>query len=171
MPSSIYSMTINDVFEKIKETILKFGEPLPVLIVEGTKDGVVIPLQDLPGRDTSERVSSLRNYGAEMACERPVGQLQKVFLINQAWASRPKGGKLPTLPPSQDPQRQEVLLIVELDVSSTKQQSVAFELVRDKTGQLTLMQPLMEDGKIIKPDEVFSPLLPAFVQGYSIISR
>ena len=164
-------MTINDVVEKAKGVILKFGDHPPFLIVEGTRDEIAIPLQDLPGRDTQERVSSLCNYGTEMACERPVGKLQKVFLVNQAWASKPEGGKMPTIRPSQDPHRQEVLVIVELDVPTSKQQSVAFELTRDKAGQLTLMQPLMENGKIIKPDAVYSPLLPAFVQGYSIISK
>src|SRR5579872_3816805 len=109
-------MTINDIVEKVKETILRDGKHIPMFLVEGAKDGNVILLQDLPGRDTLERVSSMRNYGTEMACKCPVGQLQKVFMVHQAWASKFKGDKIPTLrAASQDPQRQEVLIIVELD--------------------------------------------------------
>lgn len=163
-------MTINDVVEKAKETILIHGKHVPMLLVEGAKDNVLVPLHGLPRGDGWERVFSIHDYGIEMACDRPVGQLQKLFLIHEAWASAPTGGKIPTVDPSQDPKRQEVLLIVELDVPTNKQQSVAFELVRDKAGQLTLMQPLMEDGKIIQPEIVYSPLLSAFAKGYASIS-
>jgi len=40
-------MTINDVVEQVKETILRFGEHSPFLIVEGTRDGVVMDLYPL----------------------------------------------------------------------------------------------------------------------------
>jgi hypothetical protein len=93
-----------------------------------------------------------------------LGVLQQVFLVSEAWLSRAPD-KASAVLPSQDPERQEVLLICGLDPQQSQMQIVVFRMLRDPQGKLTELQP-MERAQA-ETMQAESPLLWAFVYGYA----
>jgi hypothetical protein len=156
-------MTIDDVATKAKENLVRYGELVPTLLIDGTVDSFVYPLLV---KDYSDRVGMMQNAGVEVACTHNVGKLNRVFLVTEAWMSRKAQGERLTHSPSRDPKRKEIVLIACFDVLQNVQTTRAFEIVRDTEGNLAQLQSLTQN----ETAETISPLLPAFVQGYSIIS-
>ncbi len=74
---------------------------------------------------------------------------------------------IPRLPPSQDPERIEVLLIDSFDLTHGENALVIFAMNRDGEGSLLALTPL-EIEKLGRPGVVDSPLLDAFIQGFSM---
>ena len=80
-----------------------------------------------------------------------------------------KGGAI-EVPPSQDPNRKEVLIISSSsDVQARRASLVVFEMLRDGEGQLVELEQLhtVEDEDL----RVASPLLNAFVEGFRLEMR
>jgi hypothetical protein len=101
-----------------------------------------------------------------IAGKQNVGDLKYLIFVVESWLSLPKKGE-PYIQPSKDPKRKETLMITTLDVAQNTQGVVIYQMIRDKWGRL------IELNKRPFPDEVTveSPLLPAFVAGYNLITR
>lgn len=75
-------------------------------------------------------------------------------------------GKNRNIRPAQDPNRIEVLVISCLDLATKEQSVVCFEYVRDAKGILREIKDMvLPDGQTVA--KAVSPLLPAFVAGYT----
>lgn len=75
---------------------------------------------------------------------------------------------MPGIPPSKDPNRQDVLLVTGLAVERDEPSFVALEVARDGDGKVA---DLREFDQGMKGATVRSELLPAFVAGFQAGSR
>ena len=74
-------------------------------------------------------------------------------------------GHLPETPPSQDPQRKEVLVISSYEADTRQTRMALFEMVRDEKGILRQLLPFSDtEGR---DEQAESPLLEVFVYGFS----
>jgi hypothetical protein len=152
--------TLEVVSQLAKESTLKYGGHVPTVIAEGSKGRVVGELQDLP--DTHEgRVQTMMVTGFGIAQTGEVGRLKEVFFISEAWMSRPADGS-PHVLPSEDPARQEVLLVSSLNIMTQRGGLKVFEMKRDAEGQVVAV----EDFHSEVTEE--NPLLWAFVDGFEM---
>jgi len=154
-------ITIEEIIDSAKEYVLRFGEHPPTLYAKGTLKKVVIPFDRFP--DTHEnKVLFLAHAGRRLAQKGTIGTLTDVFFVSEAWIGIPKkDGSF--IQPSRDPKRKEVVIISGLDVRTDTQSLAVLAIVRGSNGELRELKetPFPKDG------EVKSPLLPAFVLGYT----
>ncbi len=156
-------LSLEKVIRLAKEVALRDGRHLPTVIAEGSARPAITQLAHLA--DTHEgRVQQLFVAGFILAQSRHVGELKQVFFISEGWMSLAKEGKLPERPPSQDPNRTEILFISSLKVRNHEAQIVLFEMLRDEEGRLTELKELQPAAS--GAAEVESPLLAAFVAGF-----
>jgi len=148
-----------------KEAITRYGGHQPTLYIKGENGRVFTDFPDF-SPDHEGKLRQMANRGVTVACERSVGNLDYLIFVTEAWMGKPCKGE-PYVQPSKDPKRIEALCITTLDVRTNKQTMLAYQMVRDKTGNL------IELKKLSFPDEVTveSPLFPAFVAGYNLITR
>lgn len=146
--------------------LVRFGQHQPTLVIMGTARRVVVHFEHFP--DTHEqKVLAFANVGVKVAVKGNIGELRTLYFVSEAWMSEAKKGKLPTNPPSADPQRKEVLLINSYSVETKKQVLRMLEMKRNHRGELIELQPMAQP----EGGEVESPLLPAFVKGFEMIHR
>jgi hypothetical protein len=157
-------LSLEAVAELAQETLLKDGAHLPTVIAEGSAQTVVTQLPDL-GRSHDERFHKLFLAGVQIARQAPVGVLHQAFFICEAWMSVGKPGQLPAQPPSQDPQRKEVLVVAGLEMQAARVQVRIFEMVRETDGRLVELKAFEPGGGETPHSE--SPLLAAFALGYA----
>jgi hypothetical protein len=156
-------MTMNQISAIAKEVMLKDGYHAPTLIVEGTKEGGILSLKHFPD-DPDEKHLAMQATGYNVGKKAELGELVRVFLISEAWVSMAKSGTLPSVRPSKDPNRREVLIISSLAVDRTTALTL-FHIERDAAGKvtgLTEFSPSPEDAPTMK-----SPLLDAFLHGFT----
>src|SRR6476660_572319 len=103
-------ITIEEIISNAKEIMLRDGQHIPTLIVEGSKSLVGGQIPDLPATH-GERVELMRFLGQAAAKSGRVDQLQQVFMVSEGWMSEPNEDKPKDMKPSQDPDRKEVLII------------------------------------------------------------
>src|SRR5215213_6400226 len=103
-------ITIAEIIANAKEIMLRDGQHVPTLIVEGSKSLVGGQIPDLPATH-GERVELMRFLGQAAAKSGRVDLLQQVFMVSEGWLSQPREDKPTDLHPSQDPNRKEVLII------------------------------------------------------------
>lgn len=153
-------MEIADMVREAKEFVLKHGEHLTLLVASGEKGRLYIYLPDFPD-EYAEKVHFLFNVGREAGATKSPGRLNKVFLVMEAWQ-----GRNIHIRPSQDPNRIEVLIIGCLDMATKEQSATRLEYIRDANGILREIKDMvLPDGQTVAKAE--SPLLPAFVAGYT----
>lgn len=146
-----------------REMALRDGGHVPTLIIDGS-DGPVFMLIDSLAPSHGERIEQMFFAGATLAREGHVGRLRQVFFISEAWLSTARDGSLPSIPPSQDPNRKEVLIISGY-MPRTQQTNLALlEMIRDHDGALRELREFerFQNGE----EDVKSPLLIAFVKGF-----
>ena len=80
--------------------------------------------------------------------------------------SMARGGARIDRPPSQDPNRIEVLTIANLDLIAQIARLAVFEMVRNPEERVTELKRHPQDDRGVQ--RVESPLLAAFVQGYDL---
>lgn len=109
--------------------------------------------------------------GFDLAKMGKLGDLKKVWFISEGWLSLGEKGRPPTNPPSDDPDRREVLIINHRDVETNKTELILVEMIRDGAGGLVDLVGLdaEEEAGVKKGGkaETKSPLLDAFVVGFS----
>src|ERR1041385_7672718 len=92
-----------------KRVLLQVGELRPLVIVQGQAGVARIPLEALP-EDRKQKTKLLLRGGYSVGKDPRLGELIQVFVLFEGWMSR-GAGRLPTVMPADDPQRQEVLSI------------------------------------------------------------
>jgi hypothetical protein len=157
-------MSFEQVTRRAKETTLRDGGHVPMVIAEGTRQHVMLQIAGLAPRHEA-RVRQLYIAGAVVARDGRVGRLRRVFFISEGWMSVAREGQLPEVPPTQDPQRKEVLVVSSYEVDFPLASMALFEMVRDGQGVLRELRDVgvtREGG-----EEAYSPLLEAFVYGFA----
>ena len=147
---------------------MRDGHHAPTLIIDGSARPVIVQIDGLA--PTFEgRIQQMFVAGQALACDGDAGRLRNVYFVSEAWLSQAQGGKLPEVPPSQDPQRKEVLIVDGVEAKSHRARVAIYEMVRDEQGNLR------EIREIILPDDSTtssdSPLLEAFLTGFWANSR
>lgn len=161
-------ITFEQVSHFAQEALLRNGHHAPTLIIDGSARPVVVQIDGLA--PTFEgRVQQMFVAGQAVARDGSAGRLRSVYFVSEAWLSQAQGGKLPEVPPSQDPQRKEVLIVDGVEAKSHRARVAIYEMVRDEQGNLR------EIREIILPDDSTtssdSPLLEAFLTGFWANSR
>jgi hypothetical protein len=156
------SPTLEEIAEMSRRVLLKDGYHSTMLIVEGSKNGIVVQLQEV-GSTYDERRLQMFLIGMRLAAEGEIGVLQQAFFISEAWMSS-STHQPPNVRPSEDPRRQEVLLVSQLKVNEQKLATLIYDMKRDKKGKLIGATPRTYERK--DTIESRSPLLEAFVAGY-----
>ncbi len=153
-------MDLETVVQQAKAAVLKNGWHMPTVLFSGTKQEGLMLLEDFPN-EHMEKVKYLYYAGVYAKHKSFVGTLSKVFLVMEAWQ-----GRNINIPPSQDPSRIEVLLVSCLDLATREQHVTCLEYIRDAKGILREIKDMvLPDGQTVAKAK--SPLLPAFVAGYT----
>lgn len=148
------------------ENALRDGGVQPVLLIQGSKEGVGIQVQELA--PTGEgRALQFFSIGFTIAGLRSIGNLEQVFFVSEAWMSAAQPDQPPTHPPSQDPNRIEVVIIFAHDVVKSESDAVMLEMIRNQRGDLTELRHLEKTQKG-QGDRLESVLLDAFTEGFKL---
>jgi hypothetical protein len=163
-PKSPLLLTLDDVSQIARETLLAQGRHAPTVIAEDQRRAVVVQLEAMAATHEA-RAEQMFVLGFSLAASGEVGVLQQVFFISEAWMSIAEPGKPLEHPPSEDPKRKEVLLIARQVLKPPTHEVVIFEMQRDDQGVLRSLQPAPAREKA--PDEeARNWLLNAFVIGF-----
>lgn len=159
-----YHLTIEGIAQTAKEITLVNGVHSPTVIVEGSQCSIAAEFHEL--LDTFEgKLNQLFLTGVNFARNGEVGRLRQVFFISEAWMSLIQEDEVPATPPSEDPDRKEVLIISGKDISLQETHMIICEMIRDDQGVLTDIRDL--EGEDTEQALEF-PLLNAFIDGFSV---
>ena len=158
-------LTLEEIAALAKEITLKSGEHMPTIIAEGSLRSATGQMVEYPA--TREEKTLMMLSAGFMFAQEGIGELKQVFFISEGWMSTEKEGGPGAVRPSQDPNRQEVLLISNLTIEGHRTKGAIFAMIRDAEGRLTelreVQQPEEEEDEKNRAD---SPLLDAFVFGF-----
>jgi hypothetical protein len=157
-------LTFETVTEMAVENTLRDGHHAPTLIVEGTSSGLVIPI-DQPAPTSRERAVQLYKVGVVIGISGEVGRVKQVFFVFEAWMSSPSSAAAQFVPPSQDPNRKEVLVVTGLHAVTRKTRASAYEMLRDTDHTLRELRPWISTDDEGTRGEGY--LLEAFLDGVS----
>lgn len=157
-------LTIERITRLSSELLLASGQHLPMVIIEGSLKTDMVVIEDMPPTH-DERLQRMAHVGFTLAKQESVGELQQMVFVTEGWLSAGTPDSPPQIPPSQDPNRIEVLLINHLDVPNQKYQLMALEMIRDENGEVREVRP-HESMKETEDMNVESPLLDALLIGY-----
>lgn len=157
-------MDIQHIIDTAKEILLKRGDHPPMLFVEMKSNAIQPYVTEFIGDEkncTKDKQYALFGVGREHGINHPGNPIQSVVLVSEAWLSITRGEKKPKYTiPHEDPNKKEVLIIVQLDMSTGKSTQTTVEMLRDGSGQLMdLLRMPMKDY------EIYDNLLPYFVAG------
>lgn len=150
------------VVELAKETALREGGHVPTLVIDATRQPVVLQIPELAPTH-EERIQQMFIAGVALAQHAHVGQLRQIVFVSEGWMSEPQEGRLPEIPPSQDPNRREVLFITGFEPRTGLTRGVILEMIRDEEETLRELRAFAPPG--VGNDEIKSPLLDAFIHG------
>ncbi|MEO8391726.1 MAG: hypothetical protein ABI700_01920 [Chloroflexota bacterium] len=157
-------LTFADVIQKTQENLLTRGSLAPTVIAEGDHQRVMVKLE--PIAPTYEgRSHQMFFLGLMLAQSGEVGVLQQVFFISEAWMSVRELGQPLEQPPSQDPQRQEVVIVAHHTLRPPTTEVVVFAMKRDAQGGVVGLEALDAQEKPSE-SEARSPLVEAFIIGF-----
>ena len=161
-------ITFEQVTRLAQETLLRDGHHAPTLIIDGSIRPVIVQIDGLA--PTFEgRAQQMFVAGQALARDGGAGRLRSVYFVTEAWLSHAQDGKLPDVPPSQDPQRKEVLIVDGLEAKSRRARVAIYEMLRDQQGNLREIREIkLPDDSSTSSD---SPLLEAFLTGFWANSR
>ena len=101
-----------------------------------------------------------------MAQRMDLGSLERVYLISEAWMSKKNTDGAIEQSPSKDPNRQEALIISNIELQNGKKHKMAFfEMIRDENKKVCEAREVevpVQPGS----EKIESPLHDAFVAGY-----
>ena len=155
-------LTIEDVAGLAREIMLRDGTHVPLVILESDTTTLATILDPMP--DTHlERWNSFYMMGFTLGENSQLESIRQVFFVTEAWMTSAAPDCSPTLPPSQDPQRLEVLTIAHYDAEMQRSHLLIYEMVRQE-GQLVDLHAHSENEKL--DNEVHNPLLTGLVRGF-----
>lgn len=157
-------MDVQSILARAKEMLLEDGEHPPTLFVEYGQGGAfdILLFANFPFSTTLERKMALFSVGREQGIAHPGKRVVQACLVIEAWMSTAKTKEEIKHSPSQDPNRQEVLMVLTLDAtdSSLPETIQRVEMVRDGSGKLV---DLLQSREAIRSESVF---LASFLAGY-----
>ena len=155
--------SFEDVTRLAQEAALEHGSHVATVITQGDGKAIVAQFPDLP-ETHEERRELMSAAGATLAQTGGIGTLGQVFFIGEGWMSTAQEDTPIVSPPSQDPNRVEILFIYGLQVDTQQAQLASFEMVRDDQDQLVELKELTLGHK--ETTTLKSPLLVSFVEGF-----
>jgi hypothetical protein len=156
-------LPFEDVIRRAKEMTLRFGEHIPTLVVEGSKDTLTAPLHQVPGTHEA-RAQLLYAVGFMLGQRGELGALRQVTFICEAWMSQAAADEAVQGPPSLAPDRIEVLCISRMQAEEQARAVVLWEMVRDHEGHLAALEAVERPGG--EDSRLATPLLDAFAAGF-----
>lgn len=142
---------------------MRDGHHAPTLIIDGSIRPVIVQIDGLA--PTFEgRTQQMFVAGQALARDGGAGRLRGVYFVSEAWLSQAQEGKLPDVPPSQDPQRKKVLIVDGVEAKSRQARVAIYEMVRDEQGNLREIRELKLPNDSTASSD--SPLLEAFLAGF-----
>ena len=157
--------SFEEIVQLVKEVTLRDGMHVPLLIAEGSIQGIAGQIPTLP-ETHEERVDLMHSAGYFTAKSGGIGILRQVILISEGWMSVSEKGDFPKVRPAQDPKRKEVLIVAGLQVKENIRELKLFEMQRDQ--EETLVELLEITSKEDEPKEADNPLLDAFAEGFQM---
>lgn len=158
------SITIDQVTQQAKALLLEDGFHAPTLIVE-CRDHLLIGQFNILADTHEGRKAQLFVVGATLANEDDISPLEKVFMINEGWAVTKGIEDEPEVPPSEDPDHTEVLVITMYTVATGDTTGRTLEMLRREDGTIA---GLVEQAPLSK---IRSNLIDAFVYGWTTKGR
>jgi len=158
-----YHIGFEEIVSNAKEVLLKDGKHVPILIVDGGQGLLISQLNELPATH-QERTELMRFIGLTTAMSGKLRSLKQVFMVSEGWMSVVRKDDQRLMPPSQDPDRKEVLIISGLQLEGNRKHLRLFEILRYGENNGVDLQELFPDANKEGPVEV--PLLEAFVHGF-----
>lgn len=152
------------VVELAKETALRDGGHVPTLVIDATHQPVILQIPELASTHEM-RVEQMFIAGMALAQHAHVGRLRQIVFVSEGWMSEPQEGQLPEIPPSQDPNRREVLFITGYEPRTGQTRGVILEMIRDQEETLRELREFATPG--VGEEQVKSPLVDAFLRGFS----
>ncbi len=148
-----------------KETTLANGFHIPTVIVVGSNqlDIIQIPFD---GVEAEARQSLMKVIGMDMATQKGMGELRKLFLVTEGWLARPENPKGEFVPPSEDLNRVEALIVAMLDVQSGLAEMDLFKMRRGQDGELAELVSIKLGGD---DGQTRAYLLEKFAEGYQSV--
>ena len=149
---------LDDITNIAQENILKFGGHVPTVIVKGSDGSSIAQFESLP-ETHEEKARMMFAAGADIARSNRIGELWQVFFVSEAWVSMAKEDGTIDKPPSQDPNRTEILIITSMELIDDHQTSLAiFEMVRDSQDKLIDLTEIKEFETPLEAHNVKRPL-------------
>lgn len=157
-------LTLEQVTGFARETLLRDGYHRFTIIAEATNATIPIQIPDIPPTHV-ERVAVSFRVGWMLAETQKLDELVQAFQISEAWMStleNPTDAEF--TPPSQDPNRKEVLAVSQYVVATQSVAFVTYEMGRDDAGKVVTLNAsaLPDDPQVSAVDT----LLNAFVAGF-----
>lgn len=159
---------LDTISEQAREIMLWDGAHRPTLFLKGSQETMSHPIMELPATAESRR-KMLFILGTLITKVEQLGSLEEVILVTEAWMSKALDEHAPHMPPSKDPNRIEVLVINQIDLTTNQSQLRLFEMIRDDRGELTELKTYSDVPDDQQGHSSDSPLLNAFVAGYRLI--
>jgi hypothetical protein len=163
-----YQLTLKVVTRFAKEVTLRDGRCAPTLIVEGSHGALTGQIAEFPKTHT-EKVRRMREAGFELGQTGQVGALWQVFFMSESWMSGAEGDTPSNLPPSQDPNRKEMLLVFHVALKENQTAFSGCEMIRNTEGRLVALRDFLFSKEEVTDFE--SPLTEAFVAGFRLGTR
>ena len=161
-------ISFEEVVSHAKDVMLQEGRHVPVVIMEAANNILVSHIPDMPSTH-GERVDLMQFLGQVAARSGKVDGLEQVFMVSEGWMRETKDESQSTLPPSQDPQRKEVLIISGIKIKEHKKRLELFEILRDANETVLSLQEFLPSEN--QEENVEIPLLEAFVRGFQTVFR
>jgi len=131
-------MTLEEVARLAKASALEHGGHVAMVIAEGSNRSVVGQLPELAATHEG-RARQMFGAGLALGQRGEVGNLEQVFFVTEGWMSGGEG-RLPQIPPSQDPNRKEVLVVSNFTVQERTTRMVILEMIRDRRDSLSIFR-------------------------------
>jgi hypothetical protein len=158
-------LTLERVVAMAVETALREGKHPPTVIADGGRQSALLQLSEL-GATHAERAGQMLLTGYAVGKSGRIRALKQVFLVSEAWRSAALSDRPPVAPPSQDPNRKEVLLVMGMRPGEDEVQIACMEMLRNTKGDLVELKPVEPMQTTGAHGE--SPLLAAFIEGFRV---
>lgn len=152
-------LTLEAVARQASEIMLRDGFHLPTILIEGSRQTAILQLPGMSGTPT-ERLYHLYAAGWSLGQSEGIEGIRDLFFVTEAWMSLADKS---LQRPSDDPKRQEILLIYRLHASTNQKGLIAFELIRDRANKVI---DLLEVINETVATDANTPGLDAFLAGF-----
>ena len=152
----------DEILTTVKGFMYQFGQFEPMVFVFGTQGKWYMPLPF--GQTSDDRAEIMTRAGVQVAKSGEIGDMEQVIYVSEAWVSP---SRTPYIPPSQDLNRQEVLMFNSLDAKTNAQGLELYVCVRNRQQKITDLKVM----EIPEKGSFESRLLPAFMAGFRLFKR